>query len=324
MYDIRGERPGFAAAVRQNVAIREGLNVRVDLTLAIGSAEEVVIVSGEPPQLESKYPTQGLNLSGDLQRALPLSSLRTWGDFLMLVPGVATTQARFQTYTLHGTSPSSGVFLVDGADATSVLQGSTLYAQFSRDTFNDIQVKTGAVDAASPLGLGVVANITTQSGTNAVMGSAGATFQAKRWNDSNTPGGQDFTVQVRQPEGSLGGPFVRGRFWFFGSVRIDRNSTGVPRSPQQTEFLEALAPGFEPFDNTWRGQSGFGKLTARTSSPPCVHCVVEHRRHDVRRRAAERARAVSAHRDRWPFVHGSHGVHMDGFAADESVERLQR
>jgi hypothetical protein len=265
MYDIRGERPGFAAAVRQNVAIREGLNVRVDLTLAIGSAEEVVIVSGEPPQLESKYPTQGLNLSGDLQRALPLSSLRTWGDFLMLVPGVATTQARFQTYTLHGTSPSSGVFLVDGADATSVLQGSTLYAQFSRDTFNDIQVKTGAVDAASPLGLGVVANITTQSGTNAVMGSAGATFQAKRWNDSNTPGGQDFTVQVRQPEGSLGGPFVRGRFWFFGSVRIDRNSTGVPRSPQQTEFLEALAPGFEPFDNTWRGQSGFGKLTARTS-----------------------------------------------------------
>jgi hypothetical protein len=265
-YDIRAEGLGFAATVRQNVVIREGLNVRVDFTLQIGSRQEFVTVSGDSPQLESKYATQGLNVSGDLQRALPLSSLRTWGDFLMLVPGVATTQARFQTYTLHGTSPSSGVFLVDGADATSVLQGSTLYSQFSRDTFNDVQVKTGAVDAASPLGLGVVANIATQSGTDAVMGSAGGTFQAKRWNDSNTPGGQDFTIRVRQPEGSLGGPFVRGRFWFFGSVRIDRNSTGVPRSPQQTEFLQALAPGFEPFDNTWRGQSGFVKLTARTSS----------------------------------------------------------
>jgi hypothetical protein len=264
-YDIRGERLGFAAAARQRVAIREGVNVRVDFTLAIGSTKEVVIVSGEPPQLESKYATLGVNVSGDLQRALPLSSLRTWGDFLLLVPGVATTQARFQTYTLHGTSPSSAVFLVDGADATSVLQGSTLYSQFSRDTFNDIQVKTGAVDAASPLGLGVVANIATQSGTDAVMGRGGGTFQAKRWNDSNTPGGQDFTIQVRQPEGSLGGPFVRGRFWFFGSLRIDRNSTGVPRSPQQTEFLEALAPGFEPFDNTWQGQSAFVKLTARAS-----------------------------------------------------------
>jgi hypothetical protein len=264
-YDIRGERPGFAAAVRQNVAIREGLNVRVDFTLGIGSSQEVVIVTAEPPQLESKYATQGFNVSGDLQRALPLSSLRTWGDFLMLVPGVATTQARFQTYTLHGTSPSSGVFLVDGADATSVLQGSTLYSQFSRATFNDIQVKTGAVDAASPLGLGVVANIATQSGTDAVMGSAAGTFQAKRWNDSNTPGGQDLTTQVRQAESALGGPFVRGRFWFLGSLRLDRSSTGVPRSQQQAEFLAALAPGFEPFDNTWRGQGGFLKLTARTS-----------------------------------------------------------
>jgi hypothetical protein len=265
-YDIRAEGPGFAAAVRENVAIREGLNVRVDFTLTVGSTQEAVFVSGEPPQLESKYATQGLNVSGDLQRALPLSSLRTWGDFLMLVPGVATTQARFQTYTLHGTSPSSGVFLVDGADVTSVLQGSTLYAHFSRETFNDIQVRTGAVDAASPLGLGVVANIASRSGTDAVMGSAAAAFQPQRWNDSNTPGGQDLATQARQAEGALGGPFVRGRFWFFGSSRVDRSSTGVPRSPQQTEFLAALAPGFEPFHNTWRGQGGFVKLTARTSS----------------------------------------------------------
>ena len=277
-YEIRGERSGFAAAVRPDVAIREGLNVRVDLTLTIGSREEVVIVSGEPSQLESKFATQGLNISGDLQRALPLSSLRTWGDFLTLVPGVASTQARFQTYTLHGTSPSSGVFLVDGADATSVLQGSTIYSQFSRGTFNDIQVKTGAVDAASPLGLGVVVNVATQSGTDAVMGSAGGTFQPKRWNDHNTPGGQDPTIQVRQPEGTLGGPLVRGRLWLFGSLRVDRNSTGVPRSRRQTEFLEALAPGFEPFDNTWRGQSAFVKLTART---PARHAIVASWSRDV-------------------------------------------
>jgi hypothetical protein len=168
----------------------------------------------------------GVNISGDLQRALPLSALRTWADALTLVPGVTTSQARFQTYSLFGTAHPSGVALIDGADATSVLQGSTLYSQFGRDTFSDIQAKTGGVDASTPLGLGAVLIAASQTVTDRFSGAAAYQYEPKDWNADNTPGGQSLTVTTRQAEFSLGRPIVRGDAWFFGTARIALNATG--------------------------------------------------------------------------------------------------
>jgi hypothetical protein len=75
----------------------------------VGEITETVEVRGDTPLLESKTAALGLNIGGDLQRALTL------------VPGVNTQQARFQGYFLFGTSRTSGVALIDGADATSVI-----------------------------------------------------------------------------------------------------------------------------------------------------------------------------------------------------------
>jgi hypothetical protein len=262
-YVVVAESPGFSRVVRNGVGVREGLNLQVDLMLTLGPASETVVVAGAAPMLEATTAVRAVNISGDLQRALPLSGLRTWADVLLMVPGVATSQTRLQTYFLHGTNQSSGVFLVDGADATSVLQGSTLFSQFGRETFSDVQVTTAGVEARAPLGLGAVVNIATRSGINRVQGAASMTIQPKRWNGSNTPGGQDLTVDTRQPDGAMGGPIARDRLWAFGSARIDRNHTGNPRTAQQVAFLEAIAPDFSPFDNQWRSAIGFVKVTGR-------------------------------------------------------------
>ena len=162
-YVVTAQLAGFATLVRENVVVREGLNLTLDLTMTVGAISETVEVRADTPLLESKTAAQGVNISGDLQRAPPLAALRTWADALTLVPGVTTSQARFQTYSLFGTAHPSGVALIDGADATSVLQGSTLYSQFGRDTFSDIQVKTGGVDASTPLGLGAVLTAASQT-----------------------------------------------------------------------------------------------------------------------------------------------------------------
>jgi hypothetical protein len=229
-YVVTAQLAGFATLVRENVVVREGPNLTLDLTMTVGAISETVEVRADTPLLESKTAAQGVNISGDLQRALPLSSLRTWADALTLVPGVTTSQARFQTYSLFGTTHPSGVALIDGADATSVLQGSTLYSQFGRDTFSDIQVKTGGVDASTPLGLGAVLTAASQSGTDRFSGAAAYQYEPKDWNADNTPGGQSLTVMTRQADFSLGGPAVRGKAWFFGTARIARNATGNPQN----------------------------------------------------------------------------------------------
>ena len=203
-YVVTVDAPAFATLIRRNIAVREGLNLALDVTMPIGSLTDIVTVPGETPMLEWKIPAQAVHIDGDLSRALPLSGMRHWSDFLQLTPGVVVNQARFQTYYLHGTLQGSGVAMVDGADATSVLQGSTLYSQFSSETFTDIEVKTGAVDAATPLGLGAAISIATQSGADRLRGAAGFAYQPTQWNGSNTPAGQDLTVRTVQPEVAIG------------------------------------------------------------------------------------------------------------------------
>lgn len=264
-YAVTGELSGFAKLVREGVVVREGLNLTLDLAMTVGEVSETVDVRGDSPLLESKTAAEGINISGDLQRALPLSALRTWADALLLVPGVTTSQARYQAYTLFGTWHPSGVALIDGADATSVLQGSTIYSQYGRDAFSDIQVKTGGVDASTPLGLGAVLTAATQSGTDRFSGAAGFQYEPKDWNADNTPGGQSLTVATHQGDFALGGPIARGEAWFFASSRIARNATGNPQSAQQTSYLRALQPGYTPLDNDWDNQIAFVKGTWQTS-----------------------------------------------------------
>ena len=260
-YVVTVARDGFARTVRTEVIAREGLNLDVDITLIVGPIDEIVTIGADTPLLEWKTTTNAVNISGEFQRTLPLSSARGWADFLQVTPSVVVTQARFPSYTLHGTGNASGVYLVDGADVSSVLQGSTLYAQFATEAFADIQVKTGGVDASSPLGLGPVVNVVTISGSNRFRGVAAVAYQPRAWNGNNAATGTSVAIGVRQGEFALGGPLRRDAWWFFGAGRLVRNNTGVSRSPLQLEALKALVPGFEPFDNHASGQIVFGKLT---------------------------------------------------------------
>jgi hypothetical protein len=276
-YAITAEHAGFAA-IRREVIVREGLNLRLDIRLAIGAVNETVIVAAETPLLESRNVAHAVNVDGGLPRRLPLSPLRNWADFLSLTTGTVTTQARFQTYSLHGSLPASGVFLVDGADVSSVLQGSTLYAQFAGDTFADIHVQTAAIDASSPLGLGPVARIVTRSGTNRRHVTAGIALQARRWNWENAADGQSITTRVVQPEMSYGGPLQLDHWWSFASLRVSDNRTGVPRSPAQLSSLRTIAPTLATFDNGWQGWVGFAKLTGASTQR---HTVVGSVQRDV-------------------------------------------
>ena len=78
---------------------------------------------------------------------------------------------------------------IDGADMASGQSGTANLVNMSTEALADTQVKTGAVDASSPLAFGVVVNMVTKSGTNTLRGSASLTFQAKSWNGNNLPGG---------------------------------------------------------------------------------------------------------------------------------------
>jgi Carboxypeptidase regulatory-like domain/TonB dependent receptor-like, beta-barrel len=268
-YELTADRDGFARFVRPGIVARAGLNLTIDIDLAVGTRAETTTVRAETPMLEASTAVQAVNIAGELQRQVPLTSRRDWADSLLLVPGiVATTQAGSNKvfYYLHGADFSSLVLQIDGADMASTLQNQNGYINLSDEAIQDTQVKTGAVDAATPIGVGAVVSVVTRSGTNRLQGSAGVVFQGEDWNGNNAPGGTSSGFEIVQPDASLGGPVLKDQAWFFGAYRYTNNSLEVSRTPTQLANLRALVPGFEPLTMDTEASYFFVKGTARLAA----------------------------------------------------------
>jgi hypothetical protein len=127
VFDVVAELAGFAKYVRQGVEVRAGLNLTLDIVLTLGSVEESITVSGEGPLLETQKPIQAVNVAGDFQRLLPLSTRRDVTDALEVTPGVTARNLiannGTQTYMLRGTDVEQHVVQIDGADMASSRQG---------------------------------------------------------------------------------------------------------------------------------------------------------------------------------------------------------
>jgi hypothetical protein len=268
-YSVTVELAGFARLVRTGIVVRSGLNLGVDIELALAGQTEAVTVHADAPMVESQTAVQAFNISGDMQRRLPLSYSNHWSNFLAITPGVTGNQLAGRTadsYTLRGSDFASHVIQIDGADMSSAQQNATTYMNLSSEAIADVQVKTGATDAASPLGVGAVMNIATKSGTNEIRGAGSISTQRKGWSGNNNPGGTVAAVDSVLPEAALGGPLLRDHAWLFGSYRYEKLETGVARSAAQLANIKALVPGFTPQDTTLGGHYLLVKGTARLSS----------------------------------------------------------
>ncbi|MGD9904823.1 MAG: TonB-dependent receptor [Vicinamibacterales bacterium] len=275
IFDVVAELPGFSKYSQPGVEVRAGLNLTLDIVLAVGSVEETVVVSGAPPLLESQKPIQAVNVAGDFQRLLPLSTRRDLTDALEVAPGVTARNLiannGTQTYMLRGTDVEQHVVLVDGADMASSRQGRMEIVRLPTNAIADSQVRTGGADTSAPPGLGVVFNVTTRVGTNRLSGAAGVHHQNRAWNADNDPLGVPAIAETTNLEASLGGPIRRDRAWFFASYFYLHRDSQISRTPTQLNNLRASIPGWEPFDNRSRHHTGFVKVNAQVGARHQLH-----------------------------------------------------
>ena len=92
-YIVAAERQGFSKVSRTGVVIRAGLNLSLDLTLLVGNLSEAVTVQADTPMLETQRTVQAVNVSGEMQRRLPLTVGGHWSGVTLLTPGVAAQAA---------------------------------------------------------------------------------------------------------------------------------------------------------------------------------------------------------------------------------------
>jgi hypothetical protein len=262
-YTVRAELDGFTTWVRENVEVRAGLNLSFPIVMKIGNRNESIQVTAETPLIESRSATQAVNVSGDLQRDVPLSGRKHWADGLLVVPSVVAEETNNNTryFFVHGAEQNSNIFQLDGADMAASLSGAPQYIALSTEAIQDVSVKSGSTDASTPLGLGAAMNVTTKEGTNRVRGAVTVISRARGWNSNNVPNGTTAAISFVQPDVGVGGPIVRDHAWFFGAYRRLDVTTGVSRTPAQIANLQSLVPGFTPYDAKNTGNLYFLKST---------------------------------------------------------------
>ena len=249
-YELTVTHPGFAANVRP-ITVGAGSAFTLPIVLTVDGVSTSVIVTIEAPVLESARSQVATTVAeAELQR-LPLNG-RHFLDVALLAPSVAppninSTQVFAETSAVAGVGLSVGSqrnfsnsVIVDGLSANDDAAGLS-GMPYAVDAVEQVQVVTSGGQAEFGRALGGYVNIVTRSGTNDMHGTVYGYVRDDRLNAANALSGTVLPMSQQQYGGSLGGPLVRNRTFFFGNAeRRDLDQTGlVTISPANAATINA-------------------------------------------------------------------------------------
>ena len=119
------------------------------------------------------------------------------------------------------------------------------------------------------MGVGLMINVITKSGGNMFKGSGAFAYQPYGWNGNNVancsasapaagpaPAARRRRPYMRQFDGGVGGPMMRDKVWFFGSLRRACRRAGISRTAVEVAAHRGvLSRSAELFNNTRRAGS---------------------------------------------------------------------
>jgi hypothetical protein len=230
-YVITVRLEGFADATR-TLTLGIGAAFNLPITLTVRGVETSVTVSAERPILEGDRS----QIAGTVQHTeianLPLNG-RNFLDLALLVPGVSptnvsSTQLFAETSAVPGAGLSVGSqrnfsnnFIVDGLSANDDAAGLS-GMPYGVDAIDQFQVVTSGAQAELGRALGGYVNVVTRSGTNTTHGDLYEYARDDLFNAPNALTGTTLPMRQHQYGGSLGGPIVRNRTFYFFNVEQRR------------------------------------------------------------------------------------------------------
>jgi Carboxypeptidase regulatory-like domain len=268
-YSLTAEASGFKKVSIATVVVQVDLVTRVDLQLEIGNVAEIVEVGAATPILEADKSTLSSAIDSRAISNMPLNA-RQFLDLAMVTPGVLPTATGTQGggFSVAGARSQSNIFLVDGVSNQDTQINSPLNNFRITDAVQEFTVQTSVALPEFGRGTGGQVNIVTKSGTNQFHGSAfeyvrNTVFDAADF-FTNKLGGRKNPLNRNQFGGTLGGPVLRDRLFFFLSYEGFRqvaptvSSTRVPTAAERASVTDPISRQvlqFWPEPNTFNPSS---------------------------------------------------------------------
>jgi hypothetical protein len=265
-YTVEAEAKGFQKAVSQNLTLDVNQVARIDFSLQPGIVTQTINVSSEAAALNTETSTVGQVINNQTVVQLPLNG-RNYLQLAQLTAGVAPSNGSRNisdgSFTALGQQVYQTNILLDGLDNATRASGGELGYQMqavtpSVDAVEQFQVVTDNNSAEYGFRMGATVIVETKSGTNQIHGSL---YEFLRNGDLDAT--NFFSVGQKKPPfhqhqfgGTVGGPVIKNKLFFFGSVeatRIDAGTTSiseVPTAAQRSGNFTGRPVIFDPATTT--------------------------------------------------------------------------
>ena len=270
-YMVRAEADGFRAA-QTEITLEVNQTVRQNFRLPIGSVAETVSVIAQAPLLQADSSTVSQVITNRQIVELPLNG-RSFTSLALLVPGVTPRGSGLSmfgesgTFSINGARPGTENYMVEGVTTNS---SNTRQPQLSPsiEAIQEFSIQTSSYTAEYGRGSAAV-NVITKSGNNQFQGNiyefirndalaANNFFQ----NQLANPEDADSNVKRNQFGGTVGGPIIRDKTFFFAHFegnRLRQGATSTYRVPTPLEMQAdfSQSPGVQQIVDPTAGNIPF-------------------------------------------------------------------
>jgi hypothetical protein len=240
-YKVTAEAAGFQTYVVDSFPLTATQEAVLNFNLRIGNANQSIEVSSQVQMVEPSNATLGGLVNNKAIVDLPLVN-RNILTLMAVEPGVTPStpnsyQSNFFTsairYSFNGGLESTSDFQLDGISILNQsdipgIMGLTMLP--SVDSVDEMKVQTSSYSADYGRSGGGITTMITKAGTNSIHGTA---FEFLRNNDfnansffSNRAGAKIAPLHINQFGGSVGGPIIKNKTFFFALFEKDINNSG--------------------------------------------------------------------------------------------------
>jgi hypothetical protein len=229
-YELTVELAGFGTYKQAGLNLSLNQDAVIDVTLRPASVSESVEVTADTPLLNTTNAEVGVRFDTRRVAELPVINSRDIFSLALQAAGVSqlgagqTGFASGTNFSVNGMRLRSNNFMMDGQDSNDPSVAGRQQPMNNTDLVQEVRLITNQFAAEYGRAAGSVMNVITKSGTNQFRGSA---FLFHNDNSLNARSNLDKAAgrteapfyREQQYGGTIGGPVLRNRTFFFGSYQ---------------------------------------------------------------------------------------------------------
>jgi hypothetical protein len=260
-YRLTVEMSGFTTYVQNGITLTVGQAATQNIALHVGSVSQQITVDANASLVTTDDPSVGQLINQKSMESLPMNG-REAQQLVFLVPGAVDVSGLDcganceggvlpgeQYAKVNGGGANGVSYLLDGVDYNDTYINTNLPFP-SPDALQEFNVQTGNMSAAYGNATGGVVNVVTKSGADQIHGDAFEYLRNYAMDARNYFASSPDPLKQNQFGGTIGGPILKNKLFYFGSYQGTRQNTSangqvsfVPTAAERTgDFSDLLIP----------------------------------------------------------------------------------